>query len=621
MDLETKILQFIISGVMVGSIYAIISIGFNIVFNATDAINFAHGEFVMLGGMTVITLFNVVKLPLWASFFLSVAGVTLVAMILERTTIHYQQERQVINLIILTLGWSIFLRGTAMLSWGKDSFDLPSFSGSDPILFWGATLLPQALWIVGIGLVISVGLHLFFKYSLVGRAMKACSFDRVAARLVGIDDNWMVLISFAMAAATGSIAGIIITPISLMAYDQGGMLGLKGFCATFLGGLGNLYGSIIGGLLLGILESLGAGLISSGYKDAISFTIFLFILFFKPSGLLGERIRELSNLMKNFLERRQRNQYIYLLLFAIGIFFFPLFVKSKYFLNVMVFSGIHTIIVVGFCLLMGYAGQVSLGHAALFGLGAYSSGVLTVKFGFNPWVAFGAGIFIVACIAWIIGIPSLRLKGHYLAMATLGFGIIIQIILTQWRSLTEGTSGLVDIPGISIGGLKFNTDFKYYYFVWVFAVAAILLSLNIVQSRVGRALKALNKKETGAEAMGVNIEKYKIQIFVISSIYASVAGTLYTHYVNFLSPEGFSFTFSVLILVMAVFGGLTNIWGAVVGALSLTILPEFLRAYKDYDIIIYGVILILVMMFMPNGITGLVQSAVRWIRAKWLVKE
>ena len=282
----------------------------------------------------------------------------------------------------------------------------------------------------------------------------------------------------------------------------------------------------------------------------------------------------------------------------------------------MVFSGIHALIVVGFCLLMGYAGQISLGHAAFFGLGAYSSGVLTVKFGFNPWVAFGAGIFITTCVAYIIGIPSLKLKGHYLAMATLGFGIIIQIIFVQWRAMTEGPSGLVDIPGISIGGLELNTDFKYYYFVWAFVAIGIFFSLNIVHSRVGRALKALNKKEIGAEAMGVNTAKYKIQIFVLSAIYASMAGSLYTHYITFLSPEGFTFHFSILILVMAVFGGLTNIWGGVVGAVSLTILPEFLRAYKDYDIIAYGIILIIVMMFMPNGILGVLESAIHRIRVK-----
>jgi branched-chain amino acid transport system permease protein len=284
--------QFVMSGLTIGSIYAIISIGFNIVYNATDAINFAQGEFVMLGGMAAIAFFHWVHLPLWAAFLLSVALVTLVAIILERMTIHYQREKQVLTLIILTLGWSIFLKGSAMLSWGKDSYDLPAITGSEPIHFLKATLVPQALWIIGIGALISAALHFFFKYSLTGRAMKACSFDRVSARLVGIDDDWMVLLSFILAATTGAVAGIIVTPITLMSYDNGGMLGLKGFCATFLGGLGSLYGSVIGGLLLGILESLGAGLISSGYKDAIAFMVFLIILFFRPSGLLGSKTQD-----------------------------------------------------------------------------------------------------------------------------------------------------------------------------------------------------------------------------------------------------------------------------------------------------------------------------------------
>lgn len=314
------------------------------------------------------------------------------------------------------------------------------------------------------------------------------------------------------------------------------------------------------------------------------------------------------------MEKKEKSQYQYLLFFAMAIFLFPVFVRSKYVLNIMVFSGIHTLIVVGFSLLMGYAGQISLGHAAFFGLGAYCSGVLTVKFGFQPWVAFGVGVLFTGGVAYIIGIPSLKLKGHYLAMATLGFGIIIQIIFVQWRAMTDGASGLTDIPGISIGGLEFNTDFKYYYFVWTFVILGILFSLNIVHSRVGRALRALNRKEIGAEAMGVNTARYKIQIFVISAIYASIAGSLYTHYITFLSPEGFSFHLSVLILVMAVFGGLTNIWGGVVGAVSLTILPEILRAYRDYDIIAYGVILIIVMMFMPHGILGLLESVFRRIR-------
>ena len=277
---------------MVGSIYALIALGFNIIFNATEAINFAQGEFVMLGGMTTITLYHGLKIPLIAAFFLSVLIVTLIAIIFERFTIHYQQGRSIVTLIILTIGVSICLRGGAMFVWGKDSFDLPAFSGNEPIIVLDAAILPQSVWIIAIGMSVAIGLHFFFKLTLTGKAMRACSFDRMSARLVGIDDNRMVLWSFALAAASGSIAGVIITPITLMAYDNGLMLGLKGFCALLFGGLGSMLGSVVGGLLLGIFESLGAGLISSGYKDAIAFLILLTVLFIKPSGLFGKRSSE-----------------------------------------------------------------------------------------------------------------------------------------------------------------------------------------------------------------------------------------------------------------------------------------------------------------------------------------
>ena len=303
-------------------------------------------------------------------------------------------------------------------------------------------------------------------------------------------------------------------------------------------------------------------------------------------------------------------------IFLIAVFIAPNLIESKYFLSVLVFCGIHVIIAVGYSIFFGYAGQISLGHAAFYGVGAYCSGVLTVKFGVTPWAAFGFGILLTGITSFLIGLPTLKLKGHYLAMATLGFGIIIQILFVELDFLTEGNSGLVGIPEISFFGIPINTDFRYYYFVWIFALIIIFLSMNLVDSRVGRALRALNTKEIGAKAMGINTDKYKIQVFVLSAVYASVAGSLYTHYLTFLSPETFGFNFSILVLIMVAFGGIGNIWGGVIGAVSMTILPELLRAYKDYDIIAYGLILIFFMMFMPKGIVGLFSTIKKRFVAK-----
>jgi branched-chain amino acid transport system permease protein len=277
----------------------------------------------------------------------------------------------------------------------------------------------------------------------------------------------------------------------------------------------------------------------------------------------------------------------------------------------MVFSGIHTILVIGLNLLMGYAGQISLGHAAFYGLGAYVYGVLAVKFGVHPWIGFLVAIVSTSLVALIIGYPSLKLKGHYLAIATLGFGIIFQIFFIQLDFLTGGPSGLTDVPNLAIGKFVFNNDFRNYYFVWIFATIILLLSLNIIDSRVGRAMRAINSSELAAETLGVNTSKYKIQIFVLSAAFASVAGTLYAHCLTFTAPETFGFMTSVLLLVMVVIGGIGNFWGSIIGAIGLTILPEYLRAYEELEVLLYGIILVVVMMFMPRGLAGLISTMIR----------
>jgi branched-chain amino acid transport system permease protein len=270
----------------------------------------------------------------------------------------------------------------------------------------------------------------------------------------------------------------------------------------------------------------------------------------------------------------------------------------------MVFVGINGIIAIGLSLLMGYAGQISIGHAAFFGLGAYTSAVLTAKLGFHPWCAFFLGILLSSCIALIIGIPSLKLKGHYLAMATLGFGEITYIVFNELTDITGGPSGIGGIPKIYLAGYAMNTDIKYYFFVWAFLLLILTLSLNLIHSRIGRALRSIHDSEVAANAMGVNTSKLKIQVFMISAVFGSVAGSLYTHYVTFVSPGSFGLFFSILLVMMVVIGGMHSVWGALIGAALLTIMPEFLRALKDFEIFVYGAVLLLIMIFLPRGLIG-----------------
>ena len=281
-------LQYIASGLTAGAIYALVALGFSIIFNASGAINFAQGEFVMIGGMSAVTLLAL-GLPLWVALPLAVLASVLVALIIEKLAIEPARHAGTVTLIIITIGVALFLRGLAQLLWGKGVHRLPSFGSEQPIEWLGATLLPQSLWVMGGAALAVFCLSAFYGRTLLGKAMRATSYNRIAAQLAGINTRGVLFASFGLAAALGALGGVLIAPIAFTSYDAGIMLGLKGFAAAMLGGLGSFAGAVLGGLVLGLLEGLGAGLISSAYKDAIAFVVILLVLFLMPQGLLGGR--------------------------------------------------------------------------------------------------------------------------------------------------------------------------------------------------------------------------------------------------------------------------------------------------------------------------------------------
>lgn len=289
MSFYSQLLQFILSGVTLGGIYAIIGLGFVTTYNVTGILNFAQGEFVMLGALITATLVTL-KVPLLLAILLAVVLVALCGAIMERLAIYPARHASLVTVIIITIGVSISIRGMALLIWGTDPYSLPAFSKGSTLDIAGASMTPQAVWVIGTAIAVVVALFLFFDRTFLGKAVKACVVNKLAARLMGISPQLMSLLAVAISAALGAIAGIVITPITLATYDMGLMLGLKGFVAAVLGGLTNASGAVLGGFLLGILEALGSGLISSGYKDAIAFLVLLIVLLVRPSGLLGSMI-------------------------------------------------------------------------------------------------------------------------------------------------------------------------------------------------------------------------------------------------------------------------------------------------------------------------------------------
>lgn len=288
--------------------------------------------------------------------------------------------------------------------------------------------------------------------------------------------------------------------------------------------------------------------------------------------------------------------------FTALLLFLPFTVSNNYYINVLIIIGINSIIVIGIDLLVGYTGQISLGHAAFYGLGAYITGILSARWAWPPIAGLMVSLALVGILAFLIGIPTLKLHGHYLAMATLGLGIIVFILFQELDFLTGGPSGLVGIAPMSLFGTTFDSDLSYYYLVCAFLLATLLLSINVVRSRVGRALRAIHGSEVAASVLGVNISRFKVGIFVLSALYAVTAGWLYAHYINFISPSSFGFMFSIKLITMVVIGSLGSLWGAIFGAALLTSLPEFLVVFENYETSVFGLILILVMIFMPRGL-------------------
>jgi len=284
-----RLAQYLVTGITQGSIYAMTALGFTIIYNATTIINFAQGEFVMLGAMLAITFTTVLHMPLWLAFPLSVAVITLLGGLVYGAALAPMRSPSPIKLIIVTVGCSIFLKGVAMLIWGKEALTLTSFSGDEPIKMGNVVMVPQHLWVILILLISVLGLNIFYTRTITGKAMRACASNPRAAGLMGIDVHRMTLFTWALSGALGAAAGVVIAPLTMMGYHMGTMLGLKGFCAAIFGGLGSNIGAIAGGVLIGILENLGAGYISSSLKDAFAFVIMLLVLFVRPSGLVGTK--------------------------------------------------------------------------------------------------------------------------------------------------------------------------------------------------------------------------------------------------------------------------------------------------------------------------------------------
>ncbi|MDX9786665.1 MAG: branched-chain amino acid ABC transporter permease [Desulfobacterales bacterium] len=302
---------------------------------------------------------------------------------------------------------------------------------------------------------------------------------------------------------------------------------------------------------------------------------------------------------------------LWVLALSLALVVWPLYESNPYNLGLSNLIAIHLLVVLGLNLFIGYAGQISLGHAGFFALGAYGSALGTISLGWPAWPVMVLVAIAVAFIALAVGLPALKLSGHYLAMATLGFNIVVYLLLVQWDAVTGGPGGLAEIPHLSMGPLVFDSEIRLHYLLWTFAMGCLLLSLNLVRSGAGRGLAALAEDETAASALGVDTKRAKVKVFILSAVFASLAGSLFAHCYAFVSPESFSIFVSLEFVIMVIVGGMGSIWGSLFGTALITLLPEWIEALDAYKDILHGLIVVLILMFLPQGLVTGITDAVR----------
>ncbi|MGB7102380.1 MAG: ABC transporter permease [Xanthobacteraceae bacterium] len=575
--------QTVFAGVANGALYAFIGLGFGLVSRSTGIINFAQGEFAMLGAV-LTGLFAAHGIPIGFSVLLAVLACGVVSGLFYVTAVRHADNATMSQLIIMTIGLSILIRGAVTSGWGSDPIAVPAFTGSRPLNLFGIAILPQALWLIGALAVVTVLMWLFFQCTVVGLALRAGAANPLGAAFVGIDHRRLGAYSFVIAGLLGGLGGAIWAPIAFAQVDIGIALGLKGFTAAALGGFGTAFGPIAGGVLFGLVESLTAGFVSSAYQEAISYGLLLFVLIVRPQGLLGKIRRDGTDKRAEeilssgvMVTRITRPDFIKFALTAIILLLLGKVLTAAW-LTSAIFAGIMAIVVIGLVLLTGYAGQISLGQGTFMMIGAYSSGYLTMKSG---WPAIGAvafGMVLASLFALVIGRAIFRLQGYYLAMASLSLLMIGQTLARELPSITGGPNGLAGIPPFAIFGHTFFTDEQFYYVVVAFSLLTLVGALSIARSRVGRALLAIRSDELAARACGADVMMLKIGSLVFSAAAASLAGSLYVHYIGIANPLPFGFDASIFQIMALTLGGFLSLWGSYVGSAIVLALPSVIVA-------------------------------------------
>jgi branched-chain amino acid transport system permease protein len=611
-------IQIIIGGLLQGSVFAAVALGFSLVFRVTGVINLSQGAFCVVGALIMYTLQVQLQWPLPLAVIGAALGTGIWGVVLGRLTFVPGLARlPVSSMLVLTAGLLTLIQGLLLVIWGSQPYALPPFSGELPVVLFGIRVPTQGFWVAGTTVAIIAALWFLLNRTTLGMALRACAENRLAGRLMGIDVPRMTLLSFILSALIGGISGIVIAPITSLEFDTGGFFTNFGFIAVAIGGLGSFVGAIAGGLVIGVAEQLAAGYVSSLFANAVALILLLATLLWRPNGLFShgparrQDVRDEQRIHRAIVRIDGRGGIVFGVLAVIFVLGLPLVLSDRGTLNSLVITGILFIAVLGLDVLMGFAGQVSLGQAGFMAIGGYTAAILAVQYNVPPLLGILAGIALSLVSAVALSLVTLRLRGHYLALATLAFGLLVDSLTVGLSDLTGGPSGLAGIPSFSVGGYSFATPQQMYYLVAGVIIVLILMLLGGIRMGFGRALKAVRTDQTAAAALGVNVARYKLAAVVISAGLASISGSFYAFYFHFLSPEMVGTNRSFEMIAMLVAGGEGTLVGPLLGVALLTLLPTMFQPFAIYKTFAEGLILVLCFLWLPEGMFGAAAALVR----------
>lgn len=616
----------IVNGLAIGQVYALIALGFSLVFGVSNLINFAQGGLFMLGAFFAFSGVSVFGLPLWLAAVVSIALVAVLGILLEGVALRPLENGPYIAPVLSTLAISLIVDQLAEIIWSPEGQDFPLPFKEITFYIGNSYITSTDILIFVLGGLCTLALTWFLASSWMGRTVRAAAQDRDAAAQLGVRANDVRRLAFALAGVLGAVSGILVAMYFKSVFPQMGLpYSLKGFSAALLGGLTSIPGAVFGGILLGVTETLASAYLGEGYRDLAAFSLLLVFLIFRPQGLLGDRRLDAlggamgasgsmpsTSLLASASSQRSAHRVLELppwgfLLCGAILSLLPLVTHSGYVLQAVVYAMIFAVLSASVSLVSGSMGILSLGHAAFYGVGAYTVAILAKTYGWPTELVLPACIIVTAAIAAISALPLYRLSGHTAALGTLAIGQIFFLVFMIWISLTRGPMGFPDIPEprfALLGGLRLMHIGQKYWLVALVAAVGLFVAQRLVNSGIGRVWRGMREDRLAAHAAGLPVRRYILLGFAVSGALAGSAGGMFAYVQSVISPDSFNVPASLLILTMAVLGGLGNLTGAALAGFVMAIVPELLRSFAEWRMIVYGLILLLMLRWRPEGLMG-----------------